>query len=262
MRLHRVLWLAFKTTLQTRFEYRVDLLLGLAGSLGWQLAGMASIWVVLHQSGGGHLAQWRPIEIGLIFGLTTMIQGCSELFFNHIWWTPVYVIRGQFDRLLCYPVPNLPFFLVSCPELHALGNLGCGAVIFAACVVKLGISAWALFALPFWVLCGSLVHTSLLVLSGSLVLRIKGNAQQFFWLTNAMLGNSRYPLVVYPAWVQTLLLVVVPLGVANYLPASALLGRWPLWQAFAAPLLAAAIMVSLAWWAWDKAFQGYESTGS
>ena len=186
MRLHRVLWLAFKTTLQTRFEYRADLVLGLLGSFGWQCAGLASIWVVLHQSSSGSLAQWSPLQIGLIFGLTSMIQGCSELLFNHIWMTPVYVIRGQFDRLLCYPVPNLPFFLVTSPELHALGNLASGAVIFGTCIVKLGLSPWALLAAPFWVLCGSLVHTSLLVLSGSVVVRIKGNAHQFFWLTNAM----------------------------------------------------------------------------
>jgi ABC-2 type transport system permease protein len=257
----RVLWFTFKTTLQTRFEYRVDLMMGLLGSFGWQAAGLATLWVVLFQK-QGDLAGWSPAQIGLIFGLTGMVQGCSELCFNHIWWTPVYVIRGQFDRLLVYPVPQLPFFLISSPELHAFGNLGVGLAIFSACLRHLGLSHGYLAALPYWVVCGSLVHSSLLVLAGSLVLRIKGNAHQFFWLTNAVLSNSRYPLPVYPGWVQGLLLLAVPIATANFIPASAVLGRIPLWQGLLFPGLAAAVMVSLAWTAWERSMQHYESSGS
>jgi len=261
MRTARVLWHAFRTTLQTRLEYRMDLLLGLLGSFGWQAAGLASLWVVLHQQPGA-LAGWQPLEIGLIFGLTAMVQGTSELLFNHIWWTPVYVVRGQFDRLLCYPVPQLPFFLMTSPELHALGNIVGGAALFTASLLKLGLSPWALLGLPWWALCGSLIHTSLLVLAGSVVLRVKGSAYQFFWLTNAVLQNSRYPLGVYPAWVQGVMLLAVPVATANFLPASALLGRQPLWLGILAPAAAAAAMAALAWWSWERAMQGYESSGS
>jgi ABC-2 type transport system permease protein len=261
MRTLRVFWFAFKTTLQTRFEYRVDLLLGLLGSLGWQSAGLATVWIVLHNS-GGDLAGWSPAQIGLLFGLTGMVQGCSELLFNHIWWTPIYVLRGQFDRLLVYPVPQLPFFLVTSPELHSFGNLGMGLVVFTVALFKLGLSPLWLLGLPFWVLCGSLVHSSLLVLAGAAVLRVKGNAAQFFWLTNALLANSRYPLPVYPAWVQGLLLVFVPLATANFIPASALLGRLSLWQGLLIPLSAAAVFVALAWSAWEASMRRYESSGS
>jgi ABC-2 type transport system permease protein len=124
MRELRVLWIAFRTTLQTRLEYRVDLALGLLGSLGLQGAGLGMLWVVLQQR--PDLAGWKPVEIGVLFALTTMIQGTSELFFNHVWLTPQHLIRGTFDRLLVYPVHRLPFFLMTTPELHALGNLGGG----------------------------------------------------------------------------------------------------------------------------------------
>lgn len=261
MRTLRVHWLAFITTLQTRFEYRADLVLGLLGALGWQFAGVSSIWILLHAA-GGELAGWKPVEIGLIFGLTGMIQGSSELFFNHIWWTPIYVVRGQFDRLLCYPVRPLPFFLISCPELHAVGNLLSGFAIFSLCAYKLGLSPVVWLGLPWWVACGSLIHTSVLVLSGAAVLRIKGNAFQFLWMTNALLGSSRYPQSIYPVWVQRFLLLVVPFAVANYLPASYLTQRASLFQGLALPGLVAALCVTIAWTAWDRAFLAYESTGS
>lgn len=261
MRELRVLWRAFRTTLQTRLEYRADLALGLAGSLGLQASSLGLLWVLLHASGGA-LGGWKPAEIGVLYGMTAMVQGTSELFFNHIWWTPTYVIRGQFDRLLVYPVRSLPFFLVTCPELHALGNLSGGLCLTLAFGRAAGLPPWGLLGLPLWVACGSLVHTSVLVLAGAVTVRVKGAYNQLFWLTNTLLQNSRYPMSVYPVAVQGLLLVCVPLAVASWVPASALSGRLPLWPALLAPPLAAAVMVALAWKAWDKAFEGYESSGS
>ena len=123
----RAYWHAFRTTLQTRLEYRVDFVLGFLGSLGLQASALGMLWVVLFKR--GDLAGWKPAEIGVLFALNTMVQGCSELFFNHVWWTPAYVMRGTFDRLLVYPVRSLPFFLLTCPELHALGNLYAHAAV-------------------------------------------------------------------------------------------------------------------------------------
>jgi ABC-2 type transport system permease protein len=257
----RAYWTAFKTTLQTRFEYRADLALGLLGAFGWQAAGLSMLWVVLHAQ-SGLLAGWAPMEIGLIFGLTAMIQGTSEMFFNHIWWTPVYVVRGQFDRLLTYPVRPLPFFLVTCPELHAIGNLAGGLALFCYCAQAVGVHPSFLLLAPWWVLCGSFIHTAFLVMAGSMVLRVKGNSYQFLWLTNAILQSSRYPLGVYPGWLQGFLLFIVPFGTVNFLPASALTGRQPLWLALLAPGLAALGLAWLAWALWEQAFKGYESTGS
>lgn len=257
----RVHWLAFKTTLQTRMEYRSDFALGLLGSLGWQAAGLATLWIVLN-AGGGSLAGWKPYELGLLFGLTSMIQGVSELCFNHIWWAPIYVVRGQFDRLLCYPVRALPFFLITSPELHSFGNIGGGLILYALCGRHLQLGLWAYAALPWWVACGSLIHTSFLVIAGSVVLRIKGPSQQFLWLTNSLLAASRFPLGVYPGWAQMLLLVLVPFATANFIPVSAVTGRVALASALLWPGLAALICVAVAWRLWDLAFLHYESTGS
>jgi ABC-2 type transport system permease protein len=219
------------------------------------------LWVVLHAS-GGTLAGWTPSQIGVLYGFTAMVQGTSELFFNHIWWTPTYVVRGQFDRLLVYPVRSLPFFLMTCPELHALGNLTGGLALTIAFGRSAGISAWGLLGLPLWVACGSLIHTSALVVAGAATVRVKGAYNQLFWLVNTLLQNSRYPLSVYPSAVQGLLLVCVPLAVASFIPVSGLTGRLPLWPALVAPPVAAAAAVAVAWKTWDAAFLAYESTGS
>ena len=260
MRELRAYWIAFRTTLQTRLEYRADLFLGLLGSIGMQAASLGMLWVVLHKR--SDLAGWKPAEIGVLFALTAMIQGTSELFFNHVWWTPAYIIRGTFDRLLVYPVRSLPFFLLTCPELHALGNIGGGFILLLLFGHEAGLSPWGLVFVPLWVASGSLIHTSVLVLCASAVIRMRGGQYQLFWLTNTMMQNSRFPLSIYPSAVQGLLLVVLPLGVSSFLPVSALTGRLPWSLALLGPPVAAFVFISLAWWAWESAFKGYESTGS
>jgi ABC-2 type transport system permease protein len=261
MRELRVLWRAFRTTLQTRLEYRADLALGLLGAFGLQASSLGMLWVLLHASGGG-LCGWNSSQIGVLYGMTALVQGTSELFFNHIWWTPTYIVRGQFDRLLVYPVRSLPFFLMTCPELHALGNLSGGLFLTLYFGHAAGLSAAWIVLLPFWVVCGSFVHTSVLVIAGAATVRVQGAYNQLFWLVNTSLQNSRYPLTVYPGALRLLLLTLVPLAVATFIPVSSMTGRLPLWPALVGPPLAAAAAMAAAFRIWDWAFEGYESTGS
>lgn len=251
---------AFNAALQTKLEYRADFVLGLAGAFGFQLASMGMLGVLLHSS--SLLGGWSGPEILLLFGLTALTQGLSELFFNHIWYVPLYVVRGQFDRLLTYPVSTLPFFLVTSPELHAFGNLISGTLLFSIGASKLGLpwTAWAL--LPWWAACGCLIHSSVLTLCGALSFRIMGSYGQHYWVSNALLQASRYPLNIYPRLMQGILLVLLPFGLINYVPASALTQRLPLGLAIVVPALAAAISVAVAWTAFNSSLRRYESSGS
>ena len=260
MRELRVLWKGFIITLQTRLEYRVDFVLGVLGSIGLQAASLGTLWVLLKSM--PVMAGWTPPQIVMIFGMTALVHGTSEVFFNQIWFTPMHLIRGQFDRLLVYPVRSLPFYLVTSPELHSFGNLVSGLVTFIVGARASGISLWWLLALPYWVLCGTFIYTAVLVFAGAAVVHLKGNYQQLFGLVNTLLQNSKFPVVVFPVAVQWVMLVLVPLSLSSFVPVSALTGREPLWWALALPPLVAMALFSLAWKAWDRAFLGYESTGS
>ena len=251
---------AWRTALQTKLEYRADFVLGLLGSLGFQAASLAMLWTVLFH--GGELAGWSAVQAALIFGLTAMVLGCSELFFNHIWYIPYYIVRGQMDRLLVYPVSTLPFFLLTSPELHAFGNIAGGLAIYTAAGLKLGLPLWAWLLLPYWVACGCLVHSSILTLCGALSFRVTGVQGYHLWATNQVLQSSRYPLGIYPLAYQWVLLTFLPFGAINYLPLSALLGKTPMIWAWLAPALAAGTIVPLTWKAWEAGLAHYESTGT
>jgi len=252
---------AFKTTLQTKLEYRTDFFLGVGASLGLQAASLGTLWIVLNQT--PTLAGWNGLQIGLLFGMTTAMQGLSEMFFNHIWYVPTYVVRGgQIDRLLVYPVKSLPFFLLTSPELHAFGNISGGVAIYCFAAFKLGQPWWAFALLPYWLICGCLIHSSALTLCGAMCFFIKGQRGQQYWVVNALLQSTRYPLGVFPNAMQILLLFIIPFGAANFLPAGWILGRASAFAALAVPALAAGLSTWVAFKVWDFGLSRYESTGS
>jgi len=253
-------WKAFRVSLQTKLEYRTDFVLGFGGALLLQAAGLGTLWIVLTRS--PQLAGWQGREVAFLFGLTVMMQGLSELLFNHIWYVPTYLLRGQFDRLLTYPVKSLPFFLITSPELHAFGNLSGGLLILILSGASLGLP-WQVWPLiPFWVICGCLVHSSVLTFCGALCFKVIGRQGYHFWVANALLQATRYPLGVFPKVMQYILLLLVPFAATNYLPASWATGRlnWP--AAVLAPLLAAVLFTWLAFRSWEWGLRQYESTGS
>ena len=251
---------AFKTSLLTKLEYRSDFFMGVGAALGLQAAALGTLWVVLNQTPS--LVGWSGTQVVLLFGLTAMIQSFSELFFNNVWNIPTYIVRGQIDRLLVYPVKSLPFFLVTSPELHAFGNFSGGAIMFCYAAHALHLP-FAVFALvPLWVICGSFVHTSFLVFCCALSFRFMGQKGQHFWVVNALLMSTRYPVGIYPNAFKFLVLFLVPMAASNFLPVGWILGSSSLFLALAAPLLAAGLSAWMAFKVWAWGLKRYESTGS
>jgi ABC-2 type transport system permease protein len=256
----RVYVQAFNATLQTKLEYRADLCVGVITAVMMQAASLSLLWIVLRAVPS--LAGWSAPEVLFLFGMTAACLGGSELFFNHIWLLPQAILQGDLDRLLTYPVRSLPFYLVTRPELHAIGNLTTGAAYVVTALTWRGAAWYSWLAVPPLWLCGMLIYTSVLVCLGCLSFRFLGPWSYALMLGHNLAQATRYPLAAYPRPVETALLVIVPYGTFNYLPASVLFGKGtPIAALLAAPV-AALLMVALAERAWSWGLARYESTGS
>lgn len=253
-------WAAFNTSLQAKFEYRLDFFLGILTSCMLQLSALFMLSVIFHQTPS--LNGWLPNQVILLFGMTACALGLSELFFNQIWFLPGYIVMGDLDRLLTYPVNSLYFLLITRPELHSFGNLATGVILTSIALVHLNASwyAWALS--PLFALCGCLIYTAVLVIFGSLSFRFVGPSVTNLSMANILLNSTRYPVSIYPKMVQLILMVLLPYGAFHYLPACLLLGKEinP-WMILITPLSA----LFLFWEAgrfWRWGLNQYESTGS
>ena len=96
----------------------------------------------------------------------------------------------------------------------------------------------------------------------SLSFRTLGTFGQQLFIPLNLLQATRYPVSVYPAWLRGLLLVVVPYGACNYLPASVLFGKGGSALSFLVAPLVTAVFVLLAHAAWKAGLRRYESSGS
>jgi ABC-2 type transport system permease protein len=256
----RVYGKAFKAVLITKFEYRVDLAIGVFTAGAMQLSGLLFLNVVLQ--GMPNLGGWNIPQIVFLFGLTGAVLGLSELFFNHLWYLPYYVVNGELDRLLLYPVRSLPFFLITSPELHAFGNLGTGLALMGWGSWQLELAWWAVPLALWWVACGTLIYTGVLVALTSLCFIFVGPKFSLPFMAHHLLMLSRYPLGIFPEAVKWGLIVIIPFGAFNFLPAGWLFHGGKLWWCLAVPAAAAAAAVLIGRYSWEAGLRRYESTGS
>jgi ABC-2 type transport system permease protein len=256
----RVYVQAYSASLQAKLEYRVDLAIGVVTSMMLQAAGLSLLWIVLRAA--PTLDGWTAPQILYLFGMTAACLGGSELFFNQIWMLPSAIVMGDLDRLLTYPVRALPFFLLTRPELHAIGNVLTGACYVVASLWWLHAPWYVWAAAPLFWLCGMLTYTAVLVWFGCLSFRFLGPQLSSMMVAHNLLQSTRYPLGAYPRWLRVMLLALLPFGAFHYVPGSVFFGHGaPLFGLVGAPLAAVATMW-LAERAWQLGLASYESTGS
>lgn len=247
--------------LKILMEYRVNFLIGAASTVVLQAAGLLTIWVVMRQVPS--LNGWSLSEILLIYGLLTLAKSINHMFADNLWtfgWA--YIRSGQFDRFLVRPIDPL-FHLLADRFCHdGIGNFLVGAALVAA--------AWGSLAIPVTAL--NLAYVAVAVLSGGLIFIALNllTAVSAFWILNSIPVTqvvfnthefAKYPLAIYPQAVGVLLTWVIPYGFASFYPASFLLGRDVGPAVWAAPLVAAALMV-VAYRVWRFGLRHYAGTGS
>jgi len=249
-------WVAIKA----RAQYRADFVIGCATAVLAQLAALSFYWIVF--SNVPSLGGWSGSGVLFLFGMTGVVLSLSELFFNGIWLLPLYIIEGDLDRLLLYPVHNLTFLLMARPEVHAFGNLLSGTVVLGFALHLAPPPALAYFLLPIWVASGAVVYTACLVLLACTSFYLVGPSMHHLMLGAHLLNASRYPVNIYPKALQYLLLFAFPLCVAAFVPGHWLQGEGSLLAALVAPPLAAALSALLAARVFARAVAKYQSTGS
>lgn len=243
----------------TKLEYRSDLVMSFIGAVAFQASPLAAYVVVTAHA--PNLAGWNGNQVLFLFGMWAMALGMTEMLFDNVWSIGNNVRMGIFDRLLVYPVASLPFYLMCDPQVHSLANMAIGAVMVSYSLFQEHQPWWAWACVPFWVVCGSFIYISLLVLISAPRILWPGMAADTALI--AQLGNaSRYPVSIYPRVVQSILLFVLPMASYLFLPGQWLFHGGSAAQGLLIPPLAACILVVLAWKAWGAALNRYESTGS
>lgn len=246
--------------LQGKAEYKLDFWLGVFGSLMMQASGIAFIWVVFAHI--PNLNGWSFYQVAFIYGLAALPKGLTELFFDGVWYLPAMVRLGDLDRLLVRPVNPLYHLLADKVETHGLGHLIVGGLVIAEASQQLGLN-WDAARLAYFflaVVCGALLYLSVNLCSACLA----------FWTTElrgaSLLPYSfsefaKYPITIYPRWIQTIITWLLPFAFTSFFPATYLLGQedWHLF-AYLLPVVTAAFLI-VAYRLWRYGLNKYQGVG-
>ncbi len=261
MRYLKLIQIFYKNCLLVDLEYRANFLINSVMSVFWASFAILGIKILfLHRD---HIGDWSYYEVLLVIGLFQLFTGVMEGVLRPNVTQIVEQIRlGTMDFLLTKPVSSQ--FLASMRYVRvwhlvdvAVGVGICGYALFR---LQVQVSVWQ--ALLFL-----LLLCSATVLLYSLWLLMVTTAFWFVRIDNithlfsAVFDAGRFPVTIYPGWVQGVLLFVVPVGFITTVPAAAALGRLSLGYA-ALSFVMAAVMFVASYFFWRFAVRHYSSASS
>lgn len=154
-------------------------------------------------------------EVLMLWGLVAASFGLSNLLFARVLSLPNLIINGKLDAWLVQPKNVLLGVLTSETRISAIGDLLYGVILVCAC--RPGVGKFFLFLL--FTVTGALAFTAFALLLGSLS----------FWFVRmdilqnqmlmGMINFGTYPDGIFQGAARTLLYVLIPVGMALWLPA-------------------------------------------
>ncbi|NOU97982.1 hypothetical protein GC093_32855 [Paenibacillus sp. LMG 31456] len=213
----------------------------------------------------GSLKGWSLYEIGYLYATIMLSKAIYRSTANDVHHLEKYLVSGDLDQLLIRPIPLLLALMSQNFRIMA-GEFIQGLIILILCLKSLmqaGQIDW--WALP---------QTAAIIATGAVILFAigLGTATVGFWITrvsdlqnvteDASHTAVQYPMDLYPMWLRGILLTIIPVGMANYIPALYVLrhdfGPWllPATSAFALLFLWAMLRF------WKLGISRYQSTGS
>lgn len=250
-------------SLSTMLTYRGNLLFFFLFETLFLFAHFLSIKLGFELAGGS-IAGWNRDEAYL---LTAIVGFTHHLFIclciNPLFMMPLHVWSGQFDYILLKPMPPLAAaWAMSETPISNFPNLVLNFLIMVALATKVQFAGHSLDILACLVtlLLGLLVRVALALLCIAPVFfseRLVG-IEEAYW---SIAGLGRYPLGIYPRWLELAFTIIVPLWVIGTLPAGLFTGRYGLAD-FAISVLATAVFTATAYFLFSLCIKRYRSVNA
>ncbi|MBP1992413.1 ABC transporter permease [Paenibacillus eucommiae] len=255
--------LLVRASIRSRMQYKFNFVFSTLMAACVSAAEILMVAFVLMKF--GHVKDWSFYEVGYLYAVIMLSKAIYRTFASDVHHLEKYLVSGDLDALLIRPIPLLLALMTQNVRL-LVAEFGQGILILfisMRALISSGQIDWV--AIP---------QTLLIVLSGSVILFSIGLATSAigFWTTrveelqtlteDAARTAAQYPLVLYPKWMSTVLLVLIPVGFVNYIPSLFILrneyGSWLLLSVVGV----AAVCCMLALLFWRIGISRYQSTGS
>lgn len=221
----RILWTFFRLGAMNELAYRANFITQIFQALISLALALGGLAVVFNQT--DTLAGWRPAELTALVGIYLLVGGLINLMIQPSMQRFMEDIRlGTLDFLILKPEDAQFLISVRQIEIWKLIDVLVGVGVLVVALVQLGAQIGFQQAVAFGV---ALVAGSTIVYSFWMIL-----ATCAFWFVKtenilvifqSMYSAGRWPVTIYPGWLQMILTFLVPITFAVTVPAQALTGR-------------------------------------
>jgi len=243
-------------------EFRIDFITSILHNIIYQ-AIFIIFWKSILGFTSGSLGEWTFPELAILSAFTLLSTAIMQ-WFAGLTALSRKVLRGEIDKYLCKPIS--PLFALLAEEMRALASLQqliSAIVIIGVITVYFDVTVTLTSAL--WSLLVLLIGCiSVVLIQGTLALLAfwfgdVSRLQHLFLITGEF---ERYPLTLFPSWVQRMLTLIIPIGLISTYPVLIFVGQVEIATTYL--LIGGALLVL---WCgifsvtWRRALRRYESFG-
>lgn len=243
-------------------QSKVNFLIGFIGFLVGQITSLFFLSVVfnnIHSLNG-----WSFNEMLFIYGFSQIPKGLDHFFTDNIWnLSARIVVKGEFDKYLLRPINPLFHLISETLQPDAFGELivGCTIIIYSCTKMHLSFNIFNFITFLLIVFFGAIIYFSIKLFVASLSFWIK-KSLSILKIIYSFSDFAKYPLSIYPKWINFLITILFPFAFTACIPATAFLGKSNLLQITLYTLISAFISWKISYFAWNVGINHYESSGN
>ncbi|MCB9147913.1 MAG: ABC-2 family transporter protein [Caldilineaceae bacterium] len=252
----RILWTFFRLGAMNELAYRVNFFTQLFQAVMSLVLSLGGLAVVFNQT--DTLAGWRPAELVALVGIYILVGGLINLMIQPSMQRFMEDIRmGTLDFMILKPADAQFLVSVRQVEIWKLIDIIMGLGVLVIALVRLGAQIGMAQALAFGValLAGAtIVYSFWMMLATCAFWFVK--TENILVIFQSMYQAGRWPITIYPGWLQMMLTFLVPIAFAVTVPAQALTGRLTN-QTLLLAILVATGLFGAARWFWRFGIRYY-----
>ena len=247
----------------SKLVYKVNVIIGILAFLFMEATSLITLYMLV--SAVPSIDGYTIYHIGLLFGITNMAVGIDHLFTDKLWTVAYFEVKlGKLDHMFLRPVPVLFQVIATEVQLEAFGEIIVAVAMMLFCGSRVNISggASAVGLMILGIICAAAIISFFKILVASLAFKFKRSGPLLQFIYNFS-GFTKYPMKIYPRFIQGILTFVIPLGLCLFFPFENLFAPVHNPTIVALSMISAtAVFGTICIFIWCKMVKKYESTGS
>ncbi len=247
---------------KTMMQSKSDFFLGFFGFLLTQSMGIITLAVIFQNIPA--IDGYTFEQMIFIYGFFQLPRGLDHLLTDNIWLLAGgKVVRGEVDRFYLRPINPYFQLIVERLQFDGLGELVLGIVIvvYSAMNGVFEVNFMNISMLVITTIVGSVIYTSIKLIFASLAFWIK-LSQPIMFTAYSFTEFAKYPISIFPKFMQFILMFIIPFAFTGYIPASYIMGTAEFLGTVGLQIVIASVLWVIAYTIFNRGLLAYESAGN